>query len=107
MPRQQDHYGSLKLHKNATKQQIKAKFYEVSTSSSFRPHPSIQIPALSTARHRMRACVTGAAANPQLSKKTHPDTPGGSAEKFHEINEAYSVLGDEAKRWVTVSLLCT
>ncbi|KAK1926246.1 hypothetical protein DB88DRAFT_508353 [Papiliotrema laurentii] len=61
MPRTIDHYGSLKLPKNATKQQIKAKFYE-------------------------------------LSKKTHPDAPGGSADKFHAINEAYEILGDEAKR---------
>jgi hypothetical protein len=34
MPRTIDHYGSLKLPKNATKQQIKAKFYEVRGASS-------------------------------------------------------------------------
>jgi DnaJ-class molecular chaperone len=34
----------------------------------------------------------------QLSKKFHPDAPGGSAEKFHEINDAYGVLGDDKKR---------
>lgn len=37
----------------------------------------------------------------KLAKKYHPDTNGGSeeaAQKFQEINEAYSVLGDEDKR---------
>ena len=37
----------------------------------------------------------------KLAKKYHPDTNGGNqqaAERFQEINEAYSVLGDEAKR---------
>lgn len=28
----------------------------------------------------------------------HPDAPGGSPEAFHAINDAYSVLGDEAAR---------
>lgn len=36
----------------------------------------------------------------QLSKKHHPDAPGGSAAKFHEINDAYAILGDENKRYV-------
>lgn len=37
----------------------------------------------------------------KLAKKYHPDTNGGNAEaaqKFQEINEAYSVLGEEKKR---------
>lgn len=37
----------------------------------------------------------------KLAKKYHPDTNGGNqqaAERFQEINEAYSVLGDEEKR---------
>lgn len=33
-----------------------------------------------------------------LSKKYHPDKNGGDDKKFKEINEAYSVLGDENKR---------
>ncbi|WVQ93996.1 hypothetical protein IAU59_001074 [Kwoniella sp. CBS 9459] len=55
------HYDALKLSKNATRQQIKAKFYE-------------------------------------LSKLYHPDAKGGDTAKFHEINDAYAVLGDESKR---------
>lgn len=37
----------------------------------------------------------------QLAKKYHPDTNSGNPEceqRFREINEAYSVLGDEEKR---------
>lgn len=37
----------------------------------------------------------------KLAKQYHPDTNGGDARiarKFQEINEAYSVLGEEAKR---------
>ena len=37
----------------------------------------------------------------KLAKKYHPDTNGGDAKaaaRFQEINEAYSVLGDEEKR---------
>lgn len=37
----------------------------------------------------------------KLAKKYHPDTNGGDAKavaRFQEINEAYSVLGDEAKK---------
>ncbi len=37
----------------------------------------------------------------KLAKQYHPDTNNGNAEaekKFTEINEAYSVLGDEEKR---------
>lgn len=37
----------------------------------------------------------------KLAKKYHPDTNGGdaqAAERFQEINEAYSVLSDETKR---------
>ncbi|BEI91525.1 uncharacterized protein CcaverHIS019_0403450 [Cutaneotrichosporon cavernicola] len=59
--RHQDHYAVLKLPHNATKAQIKARFYE-------------------------------------LSKKTHPDAPGGSSTAFHTINDAYAVLGDDAQR---------
>ena len=33
-----------------------------------------------------------------LSKKYHPDKNGGDDSKFKEINEAYDILGDEAKR---------
>ncbi|WVF66381.1 hypothetical protein IAT40_001121 [Kwoniella sp. CBS 6097] len=55
------HYDALKLSRNATKQQIKAKFYE-------------------------------------LSKLYHPDAKGGDTAKFHEINDAYAVLGDDSKR---------
>jgi molecular chaperone DnaJ len=33
-----------------------------------------------------------------LAHKYHPDKKGGDAEKFKEINEAYSVLSDEKKR---------
>lgn len=35
---------------------------------------------------------------PQLSKKHHPDAPGGSPEQFHVINDAYATLGDAASR---------
>ncbi|KAK6904927.1 hypothetical protein I203_105746 [Kwoniella mangroviensis CBS 8507] len=55
------HYDVLKLSKNSTKQQIKARFYE-------------------------------------LSKQYHPDAKGGDTAKFHEINDAYAVLGDDSKR---------
>ncbi|WWC57857.1 uncharacterized protein I303_100392 [Kwoniella dejecticola CBS 10117] len=55
------HYDVLSLSKNATKQQIKARFYE-------------------------------------LSKQYHPDAKGGDTSKFHEINDAYAVLGDDSKR---------
>lgn len=34
----------------------------------------------------------------QLSKKHHPDAPSGSTAKFHEINDAYAILGDDSKR---------
>ena len=57
----QDHYAVLNLGRGATKQQIKAKFYE-------------------------------------LSKKTHPDAPGGDVDKFHKIGEAYEILSDDSKR---------
>ncbi|CAK9787051.1 unnamed protein product [Cutaneotrichosporon oleaginosum] len=33
-----------------------------------------------------------------LSKKAHPDAPGGSPAAFHTINDAYAVLGDDAAR---------
>jgi molecular chaperone DnaJ len=33
-----------------------------------------------------------------LAHKYHPDKQGGDAEKFKEINEAYSVLSDDSKR---------
>ena len=45
-------------------------------------------------------CRVACPCSSQLSKKTHPDTPGGSSEKFHELNEAYSILGDDSKRLV-------
>jgi DnaJ-class molecular chaperone len=35
-----------------------------------------------------------------LSKKHHPDTPGGNKERFLEINDAYHTLGDEGRRYV-------
>ncbi len=34
----------------------------------------------------------------KLAHKYHPDKKGGDAEKFKEVNEAYSVLSDERKR---------
>ena len=34
----------------------------------------------------------------QLAKKHHPDSDGGSEEKFKEIQEAYEVLKDKAKK---------
>ena len=34
----------------------------------------------------------------KLSKQYHPDMEGGNDAKFKEINEAYSILGDETKR---------
>ena len=34
----------------------------------------------------------------RLSIKHHPDKPGGDAEKFKVINEAYNVLSDESQR---------
>ncbi len=34
----------------------------------------------------------------KLAKKYHPDTEGGSEEKFKEINEAHEVLKDKTKR---------
>ncbi len=37
-------------------------------------------------------------AHRKLANETHPDKPGGSEERFHEVGEAYEVLGDEEKR---------
>ncbi len=34
----------------------------------------------------------------KLAHQYHPDKKGGNEEKFKEVNEAYSILGDEAKR---------
>ena len=34
----------------------------------------------------------------KLAHKYHPDKNGGDPDKFKEVNEAYSVLGDEKKR---------
>jgi DnaJ-class molecular chaperone len=34
----------------------------------------------------------------KLAHQYHPDKKGGSAEKFKEVNEAYSVLSDDKKR---------
>ncbi|MBI2632843.1 MAG: molecular chaperone DnaJ [Parcubacteria group bacterium] len=34
----------------------------------------------------------------QLAQKYHPDKPGGSAEKFKEVNEAYQILSNQEKR---------
>lgn len=34
----------------------------------------------------------------KLAHKYHPDKKGGDAEKFKEVSEAYSVLGDDKKR---------
>lgn len=75
------HYDALMLPNNATKQQIKAKFYEVSMCEGLRS----TIEALAN-------CEL------QLSKKYHPDKTGGDISKFHEINDAYATLGDESKR---------
>ena len=33
-----------------------------------------------------------------LAHKFHPDKKGGDANKFKEVNEAYSILSDEKKR---------
>ena len=34
----------------------------------------------------------------KLAHQYHPDKQGGNADKFKEVNEAYSVLSDESKR---------
>ena len=34
----------------------------------------------------------------QLAKAHHPDRPDGNAERFKQINHAYSIVGDEHKR---------
>ena len=34
----------------------------------------------------------------KLAHEHHPDKTGGNADKFKEINEAYSVLSDDQKR---------
>lgn len=34
----------------------------------------------------------------KLAQECHPDKPGGNAEKFKEINEAYQILSDKQKR---------
>ena len=34
----------------------------------------------------------------QKAYEHHPDRPGGNAEKFKEMNEAYQVLSDKTKR---------
>jgi DnaJ-class molecular chaperone len=36
----------------------------------------------------------------QLSKKSHPDRQGGDRATFEKVTEAYSILGDDAKRYV-------
>lgn len=47
---------------------------------------------------RSQATAHVASADTQLSKKYHPDAATGSAEEFHKINEAYTVLGNVSKR---------
>lgn len=39
----------------------------------------------------------------ELAQKYHPDKPGGDAEKFKEVNEAYQVLSDLEKEKCTTS----
>ena len=34
----------------------------------------------------------------KLAQKYHPDKKGGNEEKFKQVNEAYQVLSDDAKR---------
>lgn len=40
----------------------------------------------------------------QLSKKSHPDRQGGDRATFEKVTEAYSILGDDAKRYVQLFL---
>ena len=58
---------------------------------------------LSHALHAGSGCeiadlVAGGPAYRQAAQKYHPDKPGGNAEKFKEINEAYQTLSDPEKR---------
>lgn len=78
--RKQDHYAVFGLPRNASKAQIKARFYEVC-------HPLLPSP--------LPPKLTA-----QLSKKHHPDAAGGTgtADQFHKINDAYAVLGDDGAR---------
>jgi hypothetical protein len=88
----------LSLPRNATRQQVKARFYEVSQMSM-----SMSGSMLLRYLYRLQFLwLHPFADDHQLSKKHHPDTPGGSTAKFHEINDAYATLGDESKRSVMV-----
>jgi hypothetical protein len=97
--RTKGHYEVLSLPRNATRQQVKARFYEVSQCRC-------RCPGRGRCRYlfRLQFLWLHPFADHQLSKKHHPDTPGGSTAKFHEINDAYATLGDESKRSVMVWL---
>lgn len=66
-------------------------------SSSSNHHP-LKPPSTPTSTHSNQMHL-------QLSKKAHPDVPGGNRATFEKLSEAYSVLGDDSKRQVESSSL--
>ena len=100
--RQQDHYHVLGLTKSSSKRDIKNKYYEVSREFYCSKGGGNATSLRFTAKSREDA-DNDLSSLRQLSKKSHPDRKGGDRATFEKVTEAYSILGDDAKRYVQLS----